>query len=205
MMSRFVTILTTRTAAIPALVTKFTTRMLIAALIALPLVKIVTSGTAQALDCLVPTFGEVFNRLQREAHGKFLVALGQLNRDNPAPDITERETGRLLFTFSGVWLTRAGPLPVPAAEVTFTSHCMGPWCGPVYGHNARTLMFVDVAFPETPGNSMQRGNGPKLSIDSYDCPGRASIPDPRPDHIAAVEACLQKGRCGEEEISILAR
>ena len=147
-------------------------------------------GPALALSCLAPDVARDFQ--QADASDEvFIAVLGNLTFDPsrlPESDFVNQEQTPpetdIPARLEGRSLTRQGFTRAFTRDVTLRVLCFGPWCGGT-----------------TPGRVMAflRRDGTEYTLFADPC-GTRLYPDPRPDQIETITACMAGRACKPREM-----
>lgn len=147
---------------------------------------ICAAGTANALSCIPPDPAASFQRAA-ESEDSYAVLLGTFRFDPitlPGMEETNDPTYQppsAMARFSGQGLAANGFGRTADRDVVIQPLCFGPWCGNM-APDLPTLAFVKVG-PD---------GGYTVEVDP--CGGWV-FPDPGPEMIRAVEACMRGETC----------
>lgn len=151
--------------------------------LALALCLVLQAGTAVALSCKPPNFGEDFNRIAR-AVDLYTVAYGTLRLAGALQSYERGQPREILFEFNGKFIGhRQQKL---TREVLVRTECTGAWCGQVPPEDTPIVMFLK---HENAGMSL--ASGPCIK-DYFAAPSLGRV--------SAIRACLRKGLCGDAEL-----
>lgn len=147
---------------------------------------IVSASEASALSCLRPDVARTFSEVAA-SEDIFVVLLGEFAFDTPPStetgDINAPRGVSFPARFVGQALGAEGFGGAVALDMTVALTCAGPWCGQMAPQGTPTVAFAE-----------QTDAGYVLNVGP--CGGRA-FPEPEPEDIARIEACMRGEGCDE--------